>query len=310
LNFRKLGVLGGLIGALTLGSGASSEAAAAPARTVAAKAVESDGAYRAKVGHLELFLPPTFEAVNGKYDVVFHFHGLARAQESNTTKAGLNAAVVSINLGVASDKYEQRFGAPHSFDALLATTHALVVASKRAKGATIGRVALSAWSAGFASVSAILKQEGAPSKIDAVLLADGLHAAYADPKRHVVDEHSLAKYARLGEQAMRGEKLFVLTHSSIPTYGYANVTETVGTLLRLTSVEKSPPPATAPRSMLPIYQVNRGDFHVTGFEGHGVSDHIDHIWAMGETMFPLLAARWARASTVVASATATDPGKI
>jgi hypothetical protein len=274
------------------------QAAPGPAAPPDEKSVEkeSEGPYRKQVGHLELFLPPGFSAVNGTYDVVFHFHGLSRAQEVNTTKAGLNAAVVSINLGVASDKYEQRFRDPHSFDALLATTHRLVVASKRAPGAKPGRVALSAWSAGFASVSAILKQESARSKVDAVLLADGLHAAYRDPKHHVVDERSLAKYARLSAEAMHGDKLFVLTHSSIPTYGYANVTETVGTLLRLASVEKGPPPATAPRSMQPIYQVHRGDFYVTGFEGHGVRDHIDHIWAMGDTMFPLLAARWSKRS--------------
>ena len=265
-----------------------------------AKEKESDGAYRAQVGHLELFLPPDFSAVNGTYDVVFHFHGMSRAQEVNTTKAGLNAAVVSINLGVASDKYEQHFRDPHSFDALLATTHRLVVASKRVPGAKPGRVALSAWSAGFASVSAILKQESARSKVDAVLLADGLHAAYTNPKHHVVDERSLAKYARLSAEAMHGDKLFVLTHSSNPDVRLCERrTETVGTLLRLASVEKGPPPATAPRSMQPIYQVHRGDFYVTGFEGHGVHDHIDHIWAMGDTMFPLLASRWSRHPTSI-----------
>jgi hypothetical protein len=46
--------------------------------------------------------------------------------------------------------------------------------------------------------------------------------------------------------------------------------------------------------MKALYQVNRGDFHVQGFEGTDVKAHLDHIWAMGETMFPLLAARWSR----------------
>src|SRR5262249_9050886 len=152
----------------------------------------AEDAYRKRTGNFELYLPPSFEPVNGAYDVVFHFHGLSKAQESNATKAGLNAAIVSINLGVSSDKYEQRFRDPHSFERLLAMTQRLVTASKRAKGAVVGRVALSAWSAGFASVSAILKQDAARSKVDAVLLADGLHAAYADKKHHVVDERSLA----------------------------------------------------------------------------------------------------------------------
>jgi hypothetical protein len=271
---------------------APAEAGSRTAKVAKTAEAESDGSYRAKIGNVDVFVPAWLEPNDGTYDVVLHFHGLARAQESNATAAKLNAVIVSVNLGVASDKYESAFRDPRQFEALLATTRRAVVASKRAKGAKIGRIALSAWSAGFASVSAILKQESARSRVDAVLLADGLHAAYADPKRHLIEEHSLAKYAHLTEQAMRGEKLFVLTHSSIQTNGYANTTDTVGAVLRLASVEKGAPPASAPRHMQPLYQVNRGDFHVTGFEGRGVSDHIDHIWAMGETMYPLLAKRW------------------
>ncbi len=256
-----------------------------------------DGAYRVKSGaSYDLYLPPWFEPVDGKYDVVVHFHGVSKIQESNVKDAHLNAAVVSINLGVVADKYGAAFQSPAAFDALLAKTHKLVTASSRAKGAKMGRVALSAWSAGFASVGAIMKNESARARIDAVFLADGLHAAYSNPKKHTIEESSLAKYVRLSEEASRGEKLFVLTHSSIPTYGYANVTETVSTVLRLSSMdkEKAAPPASAPRKMQPIYQVNHGDFHVTGFEGTGVLNHTDHIWAMGETMYPMLATRWAK----------------
>jgi hypothetical protein len=293
--FQKVALVASLGLALSVGwNGGGREAFAASKAAEAA----SDGAYRAKAGQVDLFLPANFAPTNGTYDVVVHFHGLAKAQESNVTEAGLNAAVISVNLGVASAKYSAAFRDPHAFDRLLTKTQRMVARSGRAKGAKIGRIALSAWSAGFASVSAILKQESARSRVDAVLLADGLHAAYADPKNHVIEERSLAKYVHLTEQAMRGEKLFVLTHSSIPTYGYPNVNDTVGAVLRLASVEKGSPPSSSPRSMHALYQIHRGDFYVTGFEGRGVSDHIDHIWAMGETMFPLLAARWNRQQTV------------
>lgn len=259
-------------------------------------ATAPDGGYRAKSGKLDLFLPEDFKVEDGKYDLVLHFHGLARAQESNVTAAKLNAAVVSMNLGAVADKYGIAFRAPGSFDALVRRAHQMVLASGRAKGAKVGRIALSAWSAGFASVSAILKQEGAHDRVDAVFLADGLHASYSDPKKHTVNEHGLVKFARLSEEAAHGDKLFVITHSSIQTPGYANVTESVGVVLRLASLDKESPPPSAPRNMQPLYQINRGDLHITGFEGRGVSDHIDHIWAMGETMFPLLAARWSRTS--------------
>ena len=44
--------------------------------------------------------------------------------------------------------------------------------------------------------------------------------------------------------------------------------------------------------MTALYAVHRGDFHVTGVQGKRASDHLNHLLAMGETMFSLLAARW------------------
>ena len=40
-------------------------------------------------------------------------------------------------------------------------------------------------------MSAILRVPGNASRVDAVLLADGLHSDYADEKRHVVDDAPL-----------------------------------------------------------------------------------------------------------------------
>jgi hypothetical protein len=93
---------------------------------------------------------------------------------------------------------------------------------------------------------------------------------------------------------MRSEKLFALTHSSIPTIGYASTTETVGELLKLTSLEKQPVDAVGPRGMRPVYESTRGDYHVEGFEGRTASDHIDQIRAMGETLLPYLRDFWSR----------------
>jgi len=78
------------------------------------------------------------------------------------------------------------------------------------------------------------------------------------------------------------------------TTGYPNTTETIGELLKLVSVEKEPMVSDGPRGMLEIYESHRGDFHVKGFLGTGVKDHIDHIWGMNETLFPYLRDRWSR----------------
>jgi hypothetical protein len=44
--------------------------------------------------------------------------------------------------------------------------------------------------------------------------------------------------------------------------------------------------------MRQIYFGDAGDFHVKGYEGTGVKDHVDQIRAMGDTMLPYLRKRW------------------
>jgi hypothetical protein len=129
-------------------------------------------------------------------------------------------------------------------------------------------------------------------RVDAVLLADGPHANYVAP--HKVNDAAIARWVHVAQEAMNGEKLFALTHSSIPTEGFPSTTETIGELLKLTSVEKVPTDATGPLGMKAIYESHRGDFHVAGFEGTTKKDHIDHIRAMAETLLPYLRDRWAR----------------
>jgi hypothetical protein len=247
-------------------------------------------ASRVKFGHADLYVPTFFHPIGGTYDLVVHFHGIPSLQEENFERAHVNSVVVSVNLGLASDAYSDAFRAPGSFDVLLRQAQRALDQTGRAPGATLGRIALSAWSAGFASVGAILKQPGMAERVDAVLLADGPHTMYDAP--HHVYEPGMEKWVRFAESAMRGEKLFALTHSSIQTVGYPSTTETIGELLRETSVDKVPTQVVGPRGMRAIYESHRGSFHVAGFEGQTAKDHIDHIKGMSETLLPYLRERW------------------
>lgn len=93
---------------------------------------------------------------------------------------------------------------------------------------------------------------------------------------------------------MRGVMLFAITHSAIHTEGYPSSTETVGELLKLTGMEKVPRDVIGPRGMHELYESDFGDFHVKGYDGTEVKDHIDHIRAMSETVLPYLKERWER----------------
>lgn len=288
--------------ALGMGWGASPAHAEPPTRTAAAQgAVVHAGAsvtdegpaaepVRQRFAFGDLYVPTFFHPVGGKYDLVVHFHGIPSLQEANFEKAKVNAVVVSVNLGISSDAYSKMFKVPGAFDALLTQSQLVFEKTGRGQGARLGRIALSAWSAGFAAVGAILKDASNADRVDAVLLADGPHAAYVAP--HKIYDAGVEKWVNYARAAMHGDKLFALTHSSIQTNGYPSTTETIGHILELASVEKVPTAAEGPRGMREIYESHRGSFHVTGFEGQTAKDHIDHIKGMGDTLLPLLRARW------------------
>jgi hypothetical protein len=257
------------------------------------KRADATTPYRAKLAHgAELYLPTWFNSQRGGYDLIVHFHGLGKLQEGNLDRSQINAAVVSINLGVGTDQYGNAFKDPEAFKKLLAETHDEIGKSGRAPGAPAKRIALSAWSAGFVSVQKIMNEPANASMIDAVLLADGFFTSFTDLKKRVINTASLERFVPLVESASKNEKLFAITHTAIPTSNYPSVEETVGKLLEMTSTPKTPSKAVGPRNMHEIYVVDRGSFHVKGYEGLLAGDHIKQIHAMGETLYPYLKTRW------------------
>jgi hypothetical protein len=250
--------------------------------------------FRAHFGKSDLYVPTFFQPVDGQYDLIIHFHGMSSVQESNIEKARLNAVIVSSTLGFGSGPYEDAYKDPGAFSRLIATSQWAMGRSGRANGARLGRIALSSWSAGYGAVAAILRQPANVNRLDALLMAEGPHSNYLDKKHEHVDDAPLAKYLRIAKAAQAGDKLFVMTHSGIHTDDYPSTTETIGELLELASMNRVPTGTVGPRGMQQIYESDSGDFHVKGYEGDGVKDHVDHIRAMDVTMYPYLKRRWAR----------------
>jgi hypothetical protein len=254
--------------------------------------------FRLHFGKADVYLPtffqPSFTPEGGTYDLIVHFHGMSSVQEGNIERARLNAAIVSVNLGFGSGPYEDAYRDPGAFARLVAVTARFIEKSGKAGRAHLGRVALSSWSAGYGAVSAILRQPANVNRIDALLMAEGPHSDYADKEHTLVDEAPLGKFLRIARAARAGDKLFVMTHSAIHTDDYPSTTETIGELLKMAAVDKVANDMVGPRGMQEVYESDSGDFHVKGYEGGGVKDHVDHIRAMGDLMYPYLKRRWAR----------------
>ena len=275
------------------------------------KPAQAAAPYRAKLSSrgAELYLPTWFSARAAGYDLIVHFHGLGKLQEGNLDRSQLNAAVVTINLGVSTELYGNAFRDPHSFQKLVAEAQEEVDKSGRVPGARLGRIALSAWSAGFVSVAKIMSAPENAEKIDAVIVADGFFTSLTNLKKRTVNSASIERFATLAQAATKDEKLFAISHSSIPTVDYASTEETAAKLLEMTSSTKTPSSNVGPRNMHETYVVDRGAFHVKGYEGVTAGDHIKQITALGETLYPYLKSRWEQpeAGAVAARAGASAP---
>jgi hypothetical protein len=238
-----------------------------------------------------VLLVPANCGANGGYDLVLHFHGVAETMEPIFRAAGLDAVVVITNLGLASGPYEKLFTGRASFQTYLAA----ITSEFRAycHGTSSRRVALSSWSAGYGATLRILEHEQNRERIDAVLLADGLHGGLERRYPRTVRAAAIEPVNRFAEQAANGQRLLAITHSGIVTAGYASTTETASFLLNSQGIERELVDLPGPRPSMRLRSTaHQAGLWVAGYGGNNADAHCDHLYAFGKTLLPLLEARW------------------
>ena len=132
------------------------------------------------------------------------------------------------------------------------------------------------------------------SRVDAVLLLDGMHTSYVPEGQPLaaggtLDTTNLIAFAAFARAAMRGEKRFVVTHSEIFPGTFASTTETADWLLHSLELVRTPVLTWGPRGMQQLSEIRAGRFELLGFAGNSGPDHIDHLHAMPELLAQTLA---------------------
>jgi hypothetical protein len=241
-----------------------------------------------------VFLPNGCRSVSHPYDLLVHFHGAPTAVEPAFERSEIDGALAILNLGIGSGKYDQEFQYAGSFDGMLARLNVVIRDLCPTAVTTPRRIALSGWSAGYGAVFRILDRQKDAARIDAVLLADGLHAGIEPGQRgeRRVGVEQMAPFVSFADEAVAGHKLFALTHSAIGT-PYASTTETADFLLAQENVERQTPPAQSFRPGMTLRsRADSSGFHVLGFGGGNEAAHCDHLHAFGDTLLPYLKERW------------------
>lgn len=285
---------------------------ARPARAQPAEGAPSAHKIR-RDGHVSipggiLVLPSTFEpGEDGSYDLLIHFHGNTAVVRESAEVAGLNAAVAIVNLGIGSAPYEEYYAVGGTYEELLAAVNE-GVKIRGVKNANLGRVALSAWSAGYGAISSIMVARKGGEHLDAVLILDGIHGSLDDGKLNALQ---MRPFSRIAERAAKGEIYFGITHSEIDPIAYAGTSVTASYMIAAAGTERAPldPQRDAPRylslesmkgavskqrekTMEPTSEAKIGTFHVLGYKGETKEHHMAHLFQMGATLLPELVARW------------------
>jgi len=220
------------------------------------------------------------EGCRGNYDVILHFHGAHPYVKELIERANLDAVVAVFNAGNGAEKYSQAYGAGGTLSSLLRQID--MATAPLCPGAKLGRVALMAWSAGYGATEKLLSRDEDRERVDAVLLADGLHAGFTDRWKRLFAPNALQAFRDFGALAKDGKKLFAITHSSIATDGYGSTTECSRLLLKALDV-----PCDGD-----LVSGKSGNFSIEGFTGDDKAAHIAQFRRMDQTLLTKLRARW------------------
>jgi hypothetical protein len=230
---------------------------------------------REKLAIGNLFIPKDLKR-DGKVPLFIHFHGGDWLPEVAAAIHGRTAGI-TVQLGSGSAVYGKPFAEGKAFAALLDE------AEKKA-GCKFAPITLTAWSAGYGAVRAILKNAPDYDRVQGVLLLDGLHAGYVkDPDAkgptRIVPEH-IDIFVKFARDAVAGKKRFVVTHSQIVPGSYASTTETADYLLHHLKLERQLVKKIGPMQTQELSEVRAGQFVVLGYEGDTAADHVDLLHAL------------------------------
>ncbi|HLJ95719.1 MAG TPA: hypothetical protein VKU02_21260, partial [Gemmataceae bacterium] len=189
------------------------------------------------------------------------------------------AAVISIQLGSGSGVYARAFADPQRFGQLL-------VEAEQKAGVRFSPVGLTAWSAGYGAVRAILKVPSYYQRVQFVLLIDGLHAGYRTgnpgPVESQLVTEDLQVFLQFARDAVAGKKQMILTHSEIFPGTFASTTETTDYLLGQLGLRRQATLSWGPMKTQQLSEARAGKLRIVGYAGNAAPDHVDQLHSLPE----------------------------
>lgn len=207
--------------------------------------------------------------------IIFHFHGDHQTVKKQFIASEFNGVLVSLELGALSGSYERKyFSDKDKFTGLLSVTSRFIRDTLKMQIPDTTPVFLTAFSAGYAGVRAILRNHY--EKISGIGLADGLYADF-DPdslKKQMPD------FQRIAAQAVKSEKKFILTHSSLTVKDYMTASATADLILNKLGLSRTKKGFNDETGFLES-AAEKGKLLIKGYTYSTPADHYSHLNHIG-----------------------------
>lgn len=215
------------------------------------------------------------------FSLWIHFHGADYVPVHAIQTSPRPEVLVTVNLGGGSSRYETPFQERDLLSLILEKVNTYLENTIQTSF-RLESLNLSAFSAGYGAVRALLQQPKHAEQIRAILLLDGLHTGYIPARQPLarggqLNTEKLDPFVRFARQAVAGEKSFVFTHSEIFPGTYASTTECADYIIEQLGLERKAVLNWGPLGMQQLSKVHEGHLQILGFAGNTAPDHIDHF---------------------------------
>ena len=227
------------------------------------------------------------------YDVVVHFHGHSAVRKT-LVQVARGVVFVGIDEGRGSGRYSGPFENPQLFTKLRVSIEKALRRHSGQDRAHIRHLALSAWSAGYGAINEILELHA--DEVDAVILLDGLHAAWSRKSRRrdgtipSLSARNIVPTFDFARRAAAGDKIFIWTHSQVKPH-YPSTAQTADLLLHELGLTRSgvddDPGKYGQDSTVDV----RG-LHIWSFRGGDQRAHCAHIAHIARAVRDVLEEEW------------------
>ncbi|MGE0103930.1 MAG: hypothetical protein AB7H86_21910 [Blastocatellales bacterium] len=213
-------------------------------------------------------------------NLIFYFHCGGWIPEIASSRLNRTLAL-SIQLGAGSSAYARPFRDETLFPRLIAE-------AETRSGLKFSTVTLVGWSAGYGAIREILRVPQNYSRVDRVLLIDGLHAGYVDgkpgPLESKLESGDLEIFLDFARDAVAGRKHLLITHSEIFPGTFASTTETADWLIDRLGLKRKPVSQFGPMGTQKLSETRAGRFRVIGFAGNSAPDHVDQLHSLPDLL--------------------------